>query len=204
MRPENRTRRETEIFKAAYRVLDLSGPEGLTMLSVARAARASNETLYRWYGDKAGLFAALVRDNAAQVEAAMTRAATQDATAREALEGVGAVLFEMVTGPRAVALNRAAATDTTGNLGTALAREGRERISPLLGALIGRLLPHAPLPEATPLFIDLLLGDTQIRRATGAMPQPPEPGTGTARARLAVDRLIRLYPPGLERGAPSR
>ena len=41
MRPENRTRRETEIFKAAYRVLDLSGPEGLTMLSVARAARAS-------------------------------------------------------------------------------------------------------------------------------------------------------------------
>jgi AcrR family transcriptional regulator len=204
MRPDNRKRREKEIFRAAYTVLDLSGPEGLTMLAVARAARASNETLYRWYGDKAGLFAALVKDNAQRVEAALAEVASRNEEPRAALERVGAALFDMVTGARAVALNRAAATDTTGNLGAALAREGRERVAPLLGVLIARLLPHAPLPEATPLFIDLLIGDAQIRRATGALPDPPEPGTGEGRARLAVTRLIALFPAGLAEDAPNR
>lgn len=35
----------------------------------ARQARASNETLYSWYGDKQGLFKALVTRNAAKVKA---------------------------------------------------------------------------------------------------------------------------------------
>ena len=58
---EARQRREAAIHAAAYALLAEHGYGGTSMLRVARAARASNETLYRWYGGKDGLFTAMVR-----------------------------------------------------------------------------------------------------------------------------------------------
>ena len=69
MRYENRSIRQDQIEQAAYTVLDAKGYGGASMLAIAKAAKASNETLYNWYGDKTGLFAALVRRNAAEVKA---------------------------------------------------------------------------------------------------------------------------------------
>ena len=48
--------REEEIEAAAYRLLEERGFAGTGMQAIAQAAHASNETLYRWYGDKTGLY----------------------------------------------------------------------------------------------------------------------------------------------------
>ena len=61
MRSEKKQARHEAITKAAYAQLAKNGYDGTSMLSIAKAAKASNETLYRWYGDKQGLFAAMVR-----------------------------------------------------------------------------------------------------------------------------------------------
>lgn len=196
MRPENRQKRETQIIAAAYRVLESAGPSGLSMQAVAREAKASLETLYRWYGDKTGLYAALVAANAAEAEEALTRANETQATPEAALIALGAQLYDMVTGERAVALNRAAAADATGTLGEALTREGRGRVVPLVGRAVARLDLPLPTSEAAPLFIDLLLGDMQIRRATGVM-SLPDPGTGQKRAVRAVAVLRQIGGTGL-------
>ena len=116
MREDARRKRAAEIEAAAYAVLEKKGYDGLSMLAVAKAAKASNETLYRWYGDKLGLFAALIDGNTQVVRDAL--GGDDGDTPLEDLARVGPKLLTMLLGPRAVALNRAAAVDGSGSVCT--------------------------------------------------------------------------------------
>ncbi len=196
---DRRSRREAEIAEAAYRLLDEVGLAGTTVTAVAKAARASNETLYRWYGDRTGLFAALVRRNAGLIRDELEASA---GTGLDGLARIGPRLLAMVTGPRAVALNRAAAADASGTLGAELARGGRENVAPLIAARIAEAqsrgaLAAAPPGEIAETYLALLIGDLQIRRATGAIGQPSMPEIETRAAR-ALAHVKTLYPPTLD------
>lgn len=171
--------REEAIADAAYKLLAEKGYGATSMLAVAKAAKASNETLYRWYGDKNGLFRALIARNADLVRLPLEAALESDAPAIDALAEVAPVLLQMLTSDRAIVLNRAAAADPTGDLGQALTELGRGTVGPLLAQLIGRAMAQGALPEgahgpATRRFVDLLVGDLQMRRAIGALPALPE------------------------------
>lgn len=195
MRSEAREKRAEEIEAAAYAVLEAKGYDGLSMLAVAKAAKASNETLYRWYGDKLGLFEALIERNTEVVKAALQRGQGEDALAE--LERLGPVLLGMLLGPRAVALNRAAAADGSGKLGRALGRAGRETVAPWVGGIMARAVDAGQLGggsagEMAELWFGLLIGDTQVRRVTGAMEMPDEDWIA-ARAGVAMDRLRRVF-----------
>lgn len=197
MRDEARAARAKEIEAAAYRVLEENGHEGLSMQAVARAAKASNETLYRWYGDKTGLFEALIAGNTDLVRAALEQA--QDGPALDVLARVGPVLLGMLLGPRAVALNRAAAADPSGTLGRALGRAGRETVAPWIRGVMARAQDEGTLGgdpgEMAETWLALLIGDLQVRRVTGAM-AAPDARMIAARAAQALDCLTRLFPPG--------
>lgn len=67
--PAHQLERRRRIEAAAYDVLAEVGYRSASILAVARRARASNETLYQWYGNKQGLFLALVEANAANIRA---------------------------------------------------------------------------------------------------------------------------------------
>lgn len=199
MRDEHRSLRQAEIEQAAHAVLDARGYEATSMLAVARAARASNETLYNWYGDKTGLFRALVRRNAAEVKALLEAELAAGGDAVEALARIGPVLLELVTSDRAVALNRAAAADSTGELGRAIAAEGRETVAPLIAAVLARgrakgQLAFDDLAMACETYLGLLIGDLQIRRVVGRMPQPDAVAIAQ-RAAMALRHLLRLFAP---------
>lgn len=190
----DKTERETAIENAAYKVLIEKGFKGASMLAVARAAKASNETMYSWYGDKVGLFAALIARNAHRVEAELTASRAAGGAGLDALDRVGRALLAMLVDDRAIALNRAAAADQSGVLGAALATGGRERIAPLLGALIGEAAPEATDHGArAETYIALLVGDVQIRRVIGAT-KAPSPAQIDARANRAMARFRALYP----------
>lgn len=197
MRRDAREKRADEIEAAAYGVLEAKGYEGLSMLAVAKAAKASNETLYRWYGDKQGLFEALIARNTGLVRAALEEA-QGGGDAMAALARVGPVLLEMLLGPRAVALNRAAAADGSGKLGRALGRAGRDTVGAWIGAVMTRALNEGALGgaeagEIAEVWFALLIGDMQVRRVTGAI-EMPDRAAIAARAAAAMDRLQRLYP----------
>lgn len=196
MTPENQDARRQQIEDAAYRVLDAKGFKGLSMLAVAREANASNETLYRWYGDKTGLFRALIERNADLVSAELERAAA-GTRSMERLDMLARRLLTMLTGDRAVALNRAAAADATGTLGATLAISGRDRVFPILAALLEEARREDALdgagPDMVETFISLLVGDWQIRRTTGAM-AAPDPVQISDRAQHAIVQLWRLFP----------
>lgn len=196
MREEKRASRQLAIEQAAYLVLEEKGYAGTSMLAIARKAHASNETLYNWYGDKQGLFRALVVRNAAEVRDLLQTGIAGQRDPLQTLDLLGPELLDLLTGPRAVALNRAAAADPTRELGAAIAQAGRETIAPLIGQVLeearaGGQLAFQSTTEAIDLYLGLLVGDLQIRRIIGREPQPASEAR-EKRAKLALGYLVRL------------
>jgi AcrR family transcriptional regulator len=192
-----RNDREDAIVAAAYGLLERQGFAATTMQAVAREAHASMETLYRWYGDKTGLFRSLITRNTDEVAATLERSLAQGQTGLQRLADAGPALLSMLVGPRAVALNRAAASDATGSLGQTLAEGGRGTLFPRLVAVMQQAVAEGaltgePADTLTDLWLTLLIGDLQIRRVTGALP-PLAPQDITRRADRALQTLCRLY-----------
>lgn len=177
MREETRSRRQAQIETAAYKMLEEKGYAGTSMQGIAREARASNETLYNWYGDKQGLFKALVTRNAAEVKSLLE---AELAAARDGLSILGLFgpkLLMLLLGDRAVALNRAAAADPSGALGATLSQAGRASIFPLVAQVLeaARQAGQLSFDQTEPavgLYFDLLIGDLQIGRVIGRVPTP--------------------------------
>ncbi|MDO6965429.1 TetR/AcrR family transcriptional regulator [Rhizobium alvei] len=199
MREEKRQERLRQIEDVTYRLIEEGGFEAVTMQAVAKRAGASLETLYRWYGDKVGLFRSLVERNADEIKALLAGSTEDDGEPLAMLDLVGQRLLSMLTGPRAIALNKAAVADGSGNLGRALAGAGRDTVAPLVGALFKRASASGVLKlereeEAAEIWLSLLIGDLQIRRVTGQIPVL-EPGAIEARSRRARGILLKLYKP---------
>lgn len=199
MRDENKASRQEKIEEAAYAVLEARGYAGTSMLAIARAARASNETLYNWYGDKTGLFKALVVRNAEEVRQLLEDGLAGDRPPLEILEALGPRLLALLVSPRAIQLNRAAAADPTGELGAAISQRGRETIAPLIGEVLERARREGALAfdhtgEAVVLYLSLLVGDLQIRRVIGREP-PLDEAAINRRAGQAHERFFRLNSP---------
>lgn len=196
MREEKRSLRQHQIEAAAYELLEAKGYGGTSMLGIAKQASASNETLYKWYGDKQGLFQALVTRNAEEVKGHLEAELKTDHDALSILGTFGPKLLNLLTGDRAVALNRAAAADSSGELGATLSKAGREAVLPLLEQVLLRARNEGQLnfehsDEAAGLYLDLLIGDQQIRRVIGRLPSPSKTFC-EERSRRAVRHLRQL------------
>ena len=196
MKEEKKQTRMTEIETEAYALFAQYGFDGTSMLAVAKQAKASNETMYRWYGDKHGLFESMVRRNAAHVRAMLEEAIQDREAPLTALQRLAPVLLKMLLSEKAILLNRAAASDPTGGLGRLLAKSGREDVMPLIASLLqdavrsGTLKPPKE-DDVAALFIRLLVGDQQIRRVIGTLPEPTQ-GEVTAQARRAIAQFNAL------------
>lgn len=193
MRQETRKTRQKEIQRATLALLVQHGYAATTMASVAKAAGASLETLYKWYGDKPGLFRAMVQANIEELrnELVMSAAAFRDPLA--AVQEFGPQLIAVLTSEEVVALNRAAAADPSGDLGRIIAEVGRGSIAPQLTDLFARAIESEDPAQVTEVYLGLLLGDLQIRRVIGRMP-PPDAVEARQRADRALEMLRRLFP----------
>lgn len=208
MRDETKAPRQAAIEDAAAELFAEKGFQGTSMLAIAKRAKASNETLYRWYGDKVGLFRALVERNAAEVRTRLEADLTEDRSAAEALRDLGPTLLSLLLSERAIALNRAAAADISGALGAALTEAGRGSVAPLIARLMlrGRAegwLTFEDPAEAVALYLSLLVGDLQIRRAIGALPEPDARDINERAAR-AFAQFCRLAGPITDGDADRR
>ena len=196
MRESAQIERRRSIEEAAYALIDEKGYDNISMLAIAKRAKASNETLYRWYGDKKGLFQAMVIRNADEVYASLVEDLDRQRDPMQILEDISLKLLRLLTSDRAIALNRAAAADASGELGIALSKVGRERVLPLISKVLGQIKDQGTfsdlsLEEVTRLYMSLLIGDLQIRRAIGVMPAPNETELKTT-TRKALDHLLKF------------
>ncbi|MCZ4272355.1 TetR/AcrR family transcriptional regulator [Maritalea porphyrae] len=174
MRAEKRRQKKQDIAEAAYALIEEKGYLGTSMLAIAKRAKASNETLYNWYGDKQGLFKELIEQNAEQVRTLLQSSTHPQCSPEETLVTLGPILLKLLLSERAIALNRAAAADPTGELGHALSAAGRETVFPMIVKLFSDLGPmdNDQALETAQTYLNLLVGDQQIRRAIGTLAEP--------------------------------
>ncbi|MFV0291912.1 MAG: TetR/AcrR family transcriptional regulator [Paracoccus sp. (in: a-proteobacteria)] len=193
MKDENRQKRHEAISEAAYTLLARYGYSGTSMLRVAKAAKASNETMYRWYGDKDGLFRQMVSDNADETRRILETALADQTDPLIALRRFAPIFLRMLLGRRAVLLNRVAASDPTGKLGAAVTVGGRHVVLPLVEKVIRQISEGSGYTslEATQWFMALLIGDLQMRRIIGDIAMPTEEEIA-ARTEHAVNGLLRM------------
>jgi AcrR family transcriptional regulator len=167
--------RQEEVLDA---VLDLlaEGRDALTMSAVARRARCSKETLYKWFGDRDGLLTATVRWQASKVRAGSYDNERLDTSAlRASLEAFAVNWLKVVSSRTSIALNRVAighAGSGKSNLGEIVLANGRfaigERLKPLLeAARDARLLAFEDTETAFRTFFGLIGRDVQIRLLLG-------------------------------------
>ena len=199
MKSENQQKRKQQIEAAAYDLLRQKGYKATSMLAIAKHASASNETLYKWYGNKHTLFASLVQSNIQTVRESLENAITQQHHSLETLKNIGPPLLKIITGERAVTLNRAAAADVydSHTLGHAIALKSRETIAPLITQVIvlakeNGLINFDKAEAVTDMYLRILIGDLQIRRVIGACDELPEQVL-QERSKDAISVLLALY-----------
>lgn len=199
MKEPDRAQRRDAILDAATAILQERGYRGTTMLEVARRVSASKETLYAWFGNKSGLFQAVIRRNADTVRTVLEGHLDAEAPVEEALVDVGRALAGLLLGDSAVAINRAAIAEARSEpvLARILVETGREATLPFFVRYLEQcrrrnLLDFDDSWEAAETFLGLLLGDKQIRRLLGVV-ETPEVSEIEARAKLAAIKFLRLY-----------
>ena len=169
------TPRQRQVLEAALTLLMEAG-DRLTMTSVARRARCSKETLYKWFGDRAGLLTAVVQWQASKVRVTPLGPASLDlASLTDRLEQFARDWLTVISSPTSAALNRLAAGQArTGesDLGTIVLANGRfalaARLKPVLeaGKQAG-FLHYSDSEEAFRTFFGLVGRDVQIRVLLG-------------------------------------
>ena len=196
-----REARRDEVLDAAVEVLAAHGYRQATTARIAGHAGASKETLYAWFGDRTGLFRAVVERNAARADAALEDALTGDADVAEALAAFAERLLDLLLGASALVVNRAAIAevDDDGGLARVLLERGRFRTGATAERYLRQQMERGRLRDVDPggafqLLYGLVVEDRQIRALLGDATADTD---HRAQARRAVERfLVLLAPPG--------
>jgi len=189
------------VLERALELLVAGGERALTTAGVARAASCSKESLYKWFGDREGLLAAMIAHQASKVRGFVDDGAVMDRDRFCAhLVGFALDLLQVLAGDVSLALNRLAigqASREGSRLGQLLVEQGRRRIDESAGALLeaGKRRGHIVYQdrdEAYRTLYGLIVRDLHVRMLLGEE-RARRPETFAARADQAVEQFFALY-----------
>lgn len=197
------TPRQSAVLQCALRLLVEGGEKALTTAGLARAANCSKESLYKWFGDRDGLLAAVVSFQASKVRIQDDAPAGSAAEFHARLITFAEDLLTVLAGDTSLALNRLAigqASREGAPLGRLLLERGRKRIGARARALLeaGRAGGHLAFDnaeEAYQTLYGLIVADLHGRLLLGDKPSRRE-ADFHARARSAVAKFYRLHGAG--------
>lgn len=174
------------------RVLLRDGYQRFTMSAVAASAKASKETLYRHFGDKAGLLhAALVR-SAALIGPLLYDGLDSTETREARLRRLGLNYLHGCYLPEALALQRIAYADGEHGLGPLFAREITERAVAYVEQEFALLGSDQPLADAE-TFLGMIQGKLHEKIMLGAEIEHLE-----RQLEAQVDHALRVMAPYLD------
>lgn len=195
------TERQGAVLERALGLLVEGGERALTTAGVARAANCSKESLYKWFGDRDGLIAAMIAYQAGKVRTVEASAGALTAeTLRAHLVAFAVDLIDVLSGDVSLALNRLAigqASREGAGLGRLLQERGRRQIGKRAAALLeagrkAKLLAFDRADEAYGTLYGLIVSDMHLRMLLGedaaALRKEFSP-----RAEKAVDAFLTLH-----------
>jgi AcrR family transcriptional regulator len=190
--------RQNAVLDQALRLLVEGGEKALTTSGLARAANCSKESLYKWFGDRDGLLAAMITFQQSKVrtfEKAGDRVNAPQLL--EHLEVFARDLLDVLAGDVSLALNRLAIGQTSrdgSKLGNLLLERGRRQIDRRARGLLeaGRRSGYLRFDdgeEAYRSFYGLIVTDLHVRMLLGEQPEKDV----SPRAKKAVSAFLTLY-----------
>ncbi|KAA0972249.1 TetR/AcrR family transcriptional regulator [Aureimonas fodinaquatilis] len=192
--------RQGEVLDAALDLLVSTG-KAPTMTDVARQASCSKETLYKWFGDRDGLLAAMVQRQASKVRGVSLQQAELDRKSLSlSLEVFARDWLAVIHGDNSVALNRLAvgqAGSGKHGLGEIMLENGPSAVRRRVSALLEKgqrldLLQFESLDAAFGTLFGLVVRDTQIRLLLGEQLKPNAQDI-EADAKAAVRQFLTLF-----------
>ncbi len=203
------TQRQSAVLEVALALLVEGGEKALTTAGLARAANCSKESLYRWFGDRDGLLAAIIAYQASKVRLDGADLEPQNAQSyRGSLVAFVRELLSVLFGEASLALNRLAIGQSNrdnARLGKLLLERGKHTISARTRALLDEGLKHGYLAfndaeEAYQLLYGLAVRDVHIRLLLGEELSKAH-ADFTAQAQTAVNHFYKLF--GAEPSVPN-
>lgn len=195
------TPRQQAVLESALGLLVAGGEKALTTAGVARAASCSKESLYKWFGDREGLLAAMISYQASKVRTFTDDGAAMNAQRYRAyLLAFAKDLLNVLAGDVSLALNRLAigqASQEGNSLAQLLIERGRKRIDQRAGALLeaGKrrgLIHYDDRDDTYHVLYGLIVRDLHVRMLLGdAGARQPEQFEELAEA--AVAKFFALY-----------
>jgi len=199
--PENFTPRQRAVLDRALGLLMEGGERALTTAGLARAASCSKESIYKWFGDRDGLLAAMIAHQASKVRAPSDDGSTLDfARFRARLVDFADDLLHVLGGDVSLALNRLAigqASREGSRLGQLLIERGRRGIDRRAGALLetGRrrgLIDYRDRDAAYHTLYGLIVRDLHVRMLLGE-PDARKPEAFRSLAEEAIAQFFVLF-----------
>lgn len=195
------TPRQRAVLERALALLVGGGERAVTTAGVARAASCSKESLYKWFGDREGLLAAMIAYQASKVRGFSDDGQPMDpADFRARMRDFALDLLQVLGGDVSLALNRLAigqASREDSRLGQLLVARGRRRVDESAGALLeaGRkrgFLSYDDRDDAYRTLYGLIVRDLHVRMLLGEE-GARQPQSFTTRAERAVEQFFALY-----------
>lgn len=198
--------RQNAVLAVALQMLVEGGDKALTTAGLAKAANCSKESLYKWFGDRSGILAAIVTYQASKVRAVDERATPSTPEAFEtALKAFAEDLLSVLLSGTSLALNRLSIGQVPGehvrgsqaDLGSMLVDKGKRRIEDRATHLLAhgkrqRFIAFDDASQAYSTLYGLIIGDAHIRALLGDDPEIT-PDQQAARAAQAVEQFLTLH-----------
>ncbi|AZL61438.1 TetR/AcrR family transcriptional regulator (plasmid) [Tabrizicola piscis] len=176
------------------------GVEGVSIEGIASASGVSKVTIYKGFGDKTGLFEAVVEREAEAMERGVAQLSAQGATLTEQLVAFGAELLGFLERPELAAFDRVLALEAPRRPGLAerFFNAGPGRIRASLARLIREAMQRGEIEDADPLvaaedLIALWQGFATIEQKFLGLGARSNPDARRRRVVRAVDRWLRAY-----------
>ena len=195
-------KRRKEILSATLKVLRSQGVTGASTLKIAGQAGCSKETIYNWFGDREGLFCALVEAQTQVMLEALSKTISSADTSQNKLQNFCAAILDLLTGDAVVLVNRAILPQMGLGFEKAFATLDERRIAmkaigvELLEVLLDEgLLQFENSGKVYNDLFGMVIGERQIRVLMGDEDARPNGTSMNEIAAQAVAQLKILYPP---------
>lgn len=197
------TARQRDVLENALDLLVSGGGKALTTANIARASNCSKESLYKWFGDRNGLLAAMMTVQGSKVGAVLDQDTFKSAAAfKEHLARFATELLTVLSGEISLALNRLAigqASDGASQLGPLLMKNGRGLIEARAHAFLNSakdkgFLNFTKVDEAYRVLYGLIVSDFHVRSLLGDNNEMSAHEIVIA-ADQAVEQFYKLFSP---------
>ncbi len=194
-------RKVAQVLDGARAIILARGFEGATVDDIAREAGVSKATMYRYYPDKAAIFAAVMQRDCCQQENALLGVETEGRSLHDILVDIGERFIGFVLSPDTLRMFRTAVAETERfpEVGQAFFASGPDRgrvwLGPILAGASARGEIEIDCPNlAAERFFALLKADLFLRKLFGVPHLDTETDLSAHVART-VHAFLRMVAP---------